>query len=118
MFYHFMTVCMYVLPLLNILEYNFGILNAFRPSLLHYVGSVCCQEVWQVCYDWIVLDRRIALDRAIWKLISPCTLEAARFLFHQKLLFVMRMKEANVACFGRHLKQDGKMAICIVVCEE
>jgi len=34
------------------------------------------EEVWQVCYDWIVLDRRIALDRAIWKLISPCTLEA------------------------------------------
>lgn len=70
---------MYVLPLFNIFEYKFWILIAFRPSLLHYVGSVCCQEVWQACYDWIVLDRRIALDRAIWKLISPCTLEVAPF---------------------------------------
>lgn len=56
--------------------------------------AACVQEVWQVCYDWIVLDRRIALDRAIWKLISPCTLEVAPFLFHQNLVFVVCIHNA------------------------
>lgn len=50
MFCHCVTVCMYVLPLFNIFECKFWILIAFRPSLLHYVGSVCSGSVASVLW--------------------------------------------------------------------
>lgn len=32
------------------------------------------EDVWQVCQDWFVLDRRMFLDRAIWKMIASHTI--------------------------------------------
>ena len=56
---------------------QFLMLNIWNFMERHWVLAVL-QDVWQVCQDWLVLDRRMFLDRAIWKMIASHTIVEAR----------------------------------------